>query len=90
MVDAGEKVTMTVDLAVEYQDQDLNGYNTIAEIPGTDLKDQIVMLGGHLDSWQSGTGATDNGAGCAVMMEALAVMPGRNFKSALLTSMTVS
>ena len=74
MVDAGEKVTMTVDLNVEYQDQDLNGYNTIAEIPGTDKKDEIVMLGGHLDSWQSGTGATDNGAGCAVMMEAMRII----------------
>ena len=42
-------------------------YNTIAEIPGTDLKDQIVMLGGHMDSWHSGTGATDNGAGVAVV-----------------------
>lgn len=74
MIDAGEKVTMTVDLAVEFQDQDLNAYNTIAEIPGTDLKDEIVMLGGHLDSWQSGTGATDNAAGCAVMMEAVRIL----------------
>lgn len=91
MVDAGEKVTMTVDLAVEYQDQDQNGYNTIAEIPGTDLKDQIVMLGGHLDSWQSGTGATDNGAGCAVMMEAMRIIktlglqPRRTIRIALWT-----
>ncbi len=76
MIDAGEKVTMTVDLAVEFQDQDQNGYNTIAEIPGSDptLKEEIVMLGGHLDSWQAGTGATDNGAGCAVMMEAVRIL----------------
>jgi carboxypeptidase Q len=80
MVDAGEKVTMTVDLAVEYQDQDLNGYNTVAEIPGSDLKDEIVMLGGHLDSWQSGTGATDNGAGCAVMMEAVRILQAAGLK----------
>ena len=91
MVDAGEKVTMTVDLNVEYQDQDLNGYNTIAEIPGTDKKDEIVMLGGHLDSWQSGTGATDNGAGCAVMMEAMRIIqalglqPRRTIRIALWT-----
>ncbi len=91
MVDAGEKVTMTVDLAVEYQDRDPNGYNTIAEISGTDLKDQIVMLGGHLDSWQSGTGATDNGAGCAVMMEAMRIIqtlglkPRRTIRIALWT-----
>jgi hypothetical protein len=74
MVDAGEKVTMTVDLAVEFQDADLNGYNTIAEIPGSDKADEVVMLGGHLDSWQGGTGATDNGAGCAVMMEAVRIL----------------
>lgn len=74
MVDAGEKVTMTVDLAVEFQDTDPNAYNTIAEIPGTDMADQIVMLGGHIDSWQAGTGATDNGAGCAVMMEAVRII----------------
>jgi carboxypeptidase Q len=91
MVDAGENVTMTVDLAVEYQDQDTNGYNTIAEIPGSDLKDEIVMLGGHLDSWQAGTGATDNGAGCAVMMEAMRIIqtlglkPRRTIRIALWT-----
>jgi len=91
MVDAGEKVTMTVDLAVEYQDQDLNGYNTVAEIPGSDKADEIVMLGGHLDSWQGGTGATDNGAGCAVMMEAMRIIktldlkPRRTIRIALWT-----
>lgn len=76
MLAAGEKVKMTVDLAVEYQDEDMMGYNTIAEIPGTDpaLKEEVVMLGGHLDSWQAGTGATDNGAGCAVMMEAVRII----------------
>lgn len=91
MVDAGEKVTMTVDLAVEYQDQDLNGYNTVAEIPGGDLKDEVVMLGGHLDSWHGGTGATDNGAGCSVMMEAVRILqtlglkPRRTIRIALWT-----
>jgi Zn-dependent M28 family amino/carboxypeptidase len=49
-------------------------YNTIAEIPGGDLKDQMVMLGGHLDSWHSGTGATDNGAGVAAAMEAVRII----------------
>jgi hypothetical protein len=49
-------------------------YNTIAEIPGTDRKDEIVMLGGHLDSWHSATGATDNAIGCAVMMEAARIL----------------
>src|SRR5580765_2314005 len=80
MVDAGENVKMTIDLAVEYQDQDLNGYNTVAEIPGSDKADEIVMLGGHLDSWHSGTGATDNGAGCAVMMEAVRILQALGLK----------
>ena len=74
MIDAGEKPTVTVDLDVEFQDQDLNGYNTIAEIPGSDLKDEVVMLGAHLDSWHGGTGATDNAAGSAVMMEAVRIL----------------
>ena len=55
-----------LDLAVEFHDDDLMGYNTVAEIPGTDLKDEVVMLGGHMDSWHSGTGATDNAAGVSV------------------------
>jgi carboxypeptidase Q len=64
-------------------------YNTIAEIPGTDKKDEIIMLGGHLDSWHSATGATDNAIGCAVMMEAarilkaLGVKPRRTIRVAL-------
>jgi len=74
MIQQGEKLKMTVDLATEYQDADNMGYNTIAEIPGTDLKDEIVMLGGHMDSWHSGTGATDNGAGVAVAMEAVRIL----------------
>jgi carboxypeptidase Q len=47
------------------------GFNVIAEIPGTDLKDEVVMIGAHLDSWHSGTGTTDNAAGSAVMLEAM-------------------
>jgi carboxypeptidase Q len=64
-------------------------YNTIAEIPGTDKKDEVVMLGGHLDSWHSATGATDNAIGCAIMMEAarilksLGVQPRRTIRVAL-------
>jgi hypothetical protein len=74
IVQAGQTVKLTVDLAVEYQDADLMGYNTVAEIPGTDLKDEVVMLGGHMDSWHSGTGATDNAAGVAVAMEAVRII----------------
>jgi carboxypeptidase Q len=64
-------------------------YNTIAEIPGSDKKDEVVMLGGHLDSWHAATGATDNGIGCAIMMEAarilttLGVRPRRTIRVAL-------
>lgn len=65
------------------------GYNVIGEIPGTDLKDEVVMIGAHLDSWHSGTGTTDNAAGSSVMMEAmrilktLGVSPRRTIRIAL-------
>jgi Zn-dependent M28 family amino/carboxypeptidase len=64
-------------------------YNTISEIPGTDKKDEVIMLGGHLDSWHSATGATDNAIGCAIMMEAarilkaVGVTPRRTIRVAL-------
>ena len=80
MIRAKEKVKMTVDLAVEWQDADPMGYNTVAEIPGSDLKDEVVMLGGHMDSWHAGTGATDNGAGVAVAMEAVRILQALNLK----------
>ena len=80
MIEAGERVKMTVDLAVDWQDADPMGYNTVAEIPGTDLKDEIVMIGGHMDSWHAGTGATDNGAGVATAMEAVRILQALNLK----------
>jgi carboxypeptidase Q len=82
MIQAGENVKLEVNIAVEWQDKDLNGYNTVAEIPGSDpqLKDEIVMLGGHMDSWHSGTGATDNGAGVAVGMEAVRILQALGLK----------
>jgi len=55
-------------------------YNTIAEIPGTDRADEIIMLGGHLDSWHAATGATDNAIGCAIMMEAARILKALDFK----------
>ena len=64
-------------------------YNTISEIAGTDKKDEVIMLGGHLDSWHSATGATDNAIGCAIMMEAarilkaIGVQPRRTIRVAL-------
>ena len=80
MCEQGEKVKMAVELAVQFHDDDLMSYNTVAEIPGTDLKDELVMLGGHMDSWHSGTGATDNGAGVSVAMEAIRILQALNLK----------
>jgi hypothetical protein len=82
MIDTGTDVTMTVNIKTRYYDDDLMGYNTVAEIPGTDptLKDEIVMLGGHLDSWHASGGATDNGAGCAVAMEAARIIMATGLK----------
>jgi carboxypeptidase Q len=80
MLQAGESVKVTVDLAVAWHEADLMGYNTVAEIPGTDLKDEVVMLGGHMDSWHSGTGATDNAAGVSVAMEAVRIIQALGLK----------
>ncbi|HXG65275.1 MAG TPA: M20/M25/M40 family metallo-hydrolase [Blastocatellia bacterium] len=68
--------TLDINLKTRYHDQDLMGYNVIAEIPGADpaLKDEIVMVGGHYDSWHGGTGATDNAAGSAVAMEVMRII----------------
>jgi hypothetical protein len=89
MVTKGVPVELEVQIAAKFHDQDLMGHNVIAEIPGSDLKDEIVMVGGHFDSWHSGTGATDNGAGSAVAMEvvriiqALGVKPRRTVRIGL-------
>jgi carboxypeptidase Q len=74
MLKAGEKLKAAGELSVKFHDRDLMSYNTVAEIPGTDLKDEVVMLGGHMDSWHSGTGATDNAASVAVCMEAVRIL----------------
>ncbi|MDT7688507.1 MAG: carboxypeptidase [Acidobacteriota bacterium] len=89
MAEAGEHVRVTINLDAQFLEQDLTAYNTVAEIPGSDLKDEVVMLGGHMDSWHGGTGATDNGAGVAVAMEAvriikaLGLQPRRTIRIAL-------
>jgi hypothetical protein len=84
-------VSVQIDVETEFTGEHQHAFNTIAEIPGSDpkLKEQVVMLGGHLDSWAAGTGATDNGAGVAVAMEAvrilktLGVRPRRTIRIAL-------
>ncbi len=69
----GITTKLTFDIAVEYQ-HDQDAYNVIGEIPGTTKPDEVVMLGGHFDSWQGGTGATDNGTGSSVAMEAVRIL----------------
>ena len=84
-------VEVEVNVQAQFYDEDDKGYDTVAEIAGTgpNLKDQLVMLGGHMDSWHAGEGATDNGAGVAVAMEAvrllkqLGVQPRRTIRIAL-------
>jgi carboxypeptidase Q len=82
LVKAGQKVELEADIKTEFFTNDLQGYNVVAEIPGTDkkLKEQVIMIGGHLDSWHAATGATDNAAGSAVMMEAMRILKAINFK----------
>ncbi len=74
ILDKGLKVKMEVDIKAQFHNQDLTAYNTVAEIPGTDKKDELVMLGGHMDSWHGGTGATDNAAGVSVAIEAVRIL----------------
>jgi carboxypeptidase Q len=67
-------VTLQMDIDNTFYDADQNAFNVIGEIPGTDKADELVMIGAHFDSWHSGTGATDNAAGSAVMMEAMRIL----------------
>jgi hypothetical protein len=70
------EVEVEADIHTTFNNADLQGYNVLAEIPGSDknLASEVVMLGGHLDSWHGATGATDNAAGCIVMMEAVRIL----------------
>ena len=87
----GTPVTLEFDISNTTYPDGHTSYNAIAEIPGTDKRDQIVMIGGHLDSWHSATGATDNAIGCATVMEAarllkaIGVRPRRTIRVALWT-----
>jgi hypothetical protein len=80
MIQAGEKLQLKVNLETQFSMSDLMAYNTVAEIPGSDKTDELVMVGGHMDSWHAGTGATDNGAGVAVAMEAVRILQSLNLK----------
>ena len=82
MLDKKVPVTMQLDIQNKFYDDDLMSFNIIGEIPGTDKAkaDEVVMLGGHFDSWHGGTGATDNGAGSAVMLEAIRILKTTGLK----------
>jgi hypothetical protein len=72
-------VTIEMDLKNAFHD-DVTSFNVVGEIPGTDKANELVMLGGHFDSWHGGTGATDNAAGTAVMMEAMRILKTTGLK----------
>jgi len=74
MMKKGVPVQLSMELKSEYTNPDGMEHNIIAEIPGTDLKDEVVIFGAHFDSWHTATGATDNGAGSAVMMEVARIL----------------
>jgi carboxypeptidase Q len=93
LLKANVPVTLELNIDSQFTGDHEHGFDTIAEIPGTDpkLKDELVMLGGHLDSWMSATGATDNGAGSVVAMEVMRIFntlhikPRRTIRVALWT-----
>jgi carboxypeptidase Q len=76
MLDKKVPVTLQLDIENKFYEDDLNSFNLIGEIPGTEKAkaDEVVMIGAHFDSWHAGTGATDNGAGSAVMLEAMRIL----------------
>ena len=76
----GTDVTLEFNIVNRVYPEGKTSYNTVAEIPGTDLADEVIMLGGHLDSWHAATGATDNAIGCAIMMEAMRILKTLNVR----------
>jgi carboxypeptidase Q len=74
LIDKGVPVRVGLEVDVKFHEDDPDAFNVIAEIPGGRKKDEVVMLGAHLDSWHGGTGATDNAAGCAVVLEAMRIL----------------
>jgi hypothetical protein len=89
LLDDKTAVSLEFDIRNKTFPEGTTSYNTIGEITGTDKKDEVIMLGGHLDSWHAATGATDNAIGCAIMMEAarilktIGVKPRRTIRVAL-------
>jgi carboxypeptidase Q len=80
LLNGGQKIELSIDVKTREYDGDKMAYNTVAEIPGSDPRGEVVMIGAHLDSWHAGTGATDNAAGCAVAMEAVRILSALHLK----------
>jgi carboxypeptidase Q len=74
LLERGQTVSLEADVRNTFHDADLSMFNVVAEIPGTDKADEVVMLGAHFDSWHAGTGAVDNASGSAVMLEAMRIL----------------
>jgi carboxypeptidase Q len=89
LTERGIRVRLALDLQSTFHEDPAATFNVIAEIPGTTARDEVVMVGAHLDSWTGGTGATDNAAGCAIAMEAMRILaslagrPSRTIRLAL-------
>jgi carboxypeptidase Q len=80
LVMRGIPVQLEVNVAVRFSDEDPMSYNVVAEIPGTDLKDEIVMVGGSIDSWHAAVGATDNAVGAATALEVIRILEALKLK----------
>ena len=80
LLDKKIPVALEIDVKNRFVDTDLNSLNVIAELPGGDKADEVVMIGAHFDSWHSGTGATDNGVSSAVMIEAMRILKASGLK----------
>ncbi len=80
LLDKKIPVALEIDVRNRFADSDLNSLNVIAELPGSDKADEVVMIGAHFDSWHSGTGATDNGVSSAVMIEAMRILKASGLK----------
>ena len=80
LIDKNVPVTLELNMVNKFYPANTGSFNIVGEIPGTDpaLKDEVVMIGAHFDSWHSGTGATDNGAGSGVMLEAMRILKALN------------
>jgi carboxypeptidase Q len=80
LVDKKQPVSIRMNVEAKYSKEDVDGLNIIGEIPGQKKPDELVMIGAHYDSWHSGTGATDNGAGSAVMIEVMRILKALNLQ----------